>query len=130
MSENPKVDKEIYTYESKWKIYAMSWSMRKDIPFRFALGSYNEDSQNYVSIVKLNSNTGHIEKLHEFEHPYPPTKLMWKPGITAQGSDILASSSDYIRLYNVGQDNKASLVSVLSNVCFLQYAVKSYLTQY
>lgn len=116
MSENPKVDKEIYTYESKWKIYAMSWSMRKDIPFRFALGSYNEDSQNYVSIVKLNSNSGNIEKLSEFEHLYPPTKLMWKPGISTQGPDILASSSDNIKLFSVDQDNKTSLVSVLTNV--------------
>lgn len=40
--------KEIYKYTTPWTIYAMSWSVRHDIRFRLAIGSYIEEYNNKV----------------------------------------------------------------------------------
>lgn len=115
MSESrPPKKKEIYTYESDWNIYAMSWSNRRDIPFRFALGSYHEDRANTISVVRFNQETEKFDKISEIEHKnfFPATKLIWKPTTLPQGPDLLASSSDYLHIHQVEHDQLKYICSL------------------
>ena len=91
--------KEIYTYQAPWLIYGMNWSVRTDKRFRLALGSFLEDYTNKVEIVQLNDETGTFQNKGSFDHPYPPTKIMWVPDkqgkvcahLFSRGSPIHAS---------------------------------------
>lgn len=107
------IQKDIYTYEAPWLIYGLSWSMRLDTPFRLALGSFTEDCENQISVIKLNEDTGEFECVSEWEHSYPATKLMWMPSENTLTPDLLATSGDYLRLWQIDGTN----VSVLNNVC-------------
>lgn len=56
-------------YDAPWQIYAMSWSNRKDKPFRMAIASFIEDYSNYIQIIQLNEDKNDFEKKYQFEHP-------------------------------------------------------------
>jgi WD repeat-containing protein 68 len=100
--EATRLQKEIYTYEAQWMIYAMSWSQRKDKRFRIALGSFIEEYNNKIEIVSLNVEKNAFERQFIFDHPYPATKLMWYPDTSTGAPDLLATSGDYLRLWQVG----------------------------
>lgn len=53
--------KEIYTYQASWLIFAMNWSIRPDIKFRLAIGSFLEDYTNKIEVIQLNEETGDFE---------------------------------------------------------------------
>jgi WD repeat-containing protein 68 len=114
-TDQDAVKKEIYTYQAPWLIYGMSWSSRPDKPFRLALGSFREDYTNKVSVVQLNDKSGDFEQVGEFDHPYPPTKIMWIPDKAANKPDLLATTGDYLRIWQVGDDNKITMKSLLNN---------------
>jgi WD repeat-containing protein 68 len=114
--ENDVVKKEIYTYEAPWTLYAMHWSYRADKPYRLALGSFREEYTNKVLIVQLNQKTGEFEKKAEFDHPYPPTKIMWIPDKSTQRADLIATTGDYLRIWEVSGDDKVNLKALLNNV--------------
>jgi WD repeat-containing protein 68 len=103
--------KEIYTYEAPWITYTMSWCRRPEQQNRFkiAVGSYVEEYNNGFEIIQLKdqslktangeapaytSGTGTdeeehcvgFEKLHEFVHPYPATKVMFAPPSTSSST--------------------------------------------
>lgn len=40
-----------------------------------------------------------LYKAGEFEHPYPCTKILWSPDL--HGRDLLATTGDYLRIWNV-----------------------------
>ena len=71
--------KEIYKYLAPWTVYAMNWSVRHDKRFRIAIGSFIEDYRNKVQIIQLDEERGEFVLKAAFEHPYPPTKIMWVP---------------------------------------------------
>ena len=95
---------EIYNYAAPWLIYALNWSNRA--PFRLAIGSFVEEHMNTVEIVELNENTSGFQKICQFEHPYPPTKIMWTPDTSTSGSDILATTGNFLRIWEL-RDNKS-----------------------
>jgi WD repeat-containing protein 68 len=77
-----------------------------------AIGSYVEQYSNAVQIVKKApsdasesgqfSSTQLYEACH-FDHPYPCTKILWSPAVT--GKDLLATTGDYLRVWNVTDDH-------------------------
>ena len=71
--------KEIYKYLAPWTVYAMNWSVRADKRFRIAVGSFIEDYRNKVQVIQLDEERGEFVLKAAFEHPYPPTKIMWVP---------------------------------------------------
>ena len=71
--------KEIYKYLAPWTVYAMNWSIRQDKRFRIAIGSFIEDYRNKVQVIQLDEERGEFVLKSAFEHPYPPTKIMWVP---------------------------------------------------
>src|SRR5262245_48679501 len=115
MTETQK--KEIYTYTSPWLIYAMNWSVRNDHKFRLAFGSFFEDYTNKVEVVQLNEETGNFSSKGIFDHPYPPTKLMWIPDKLSKYADLIGTAGDYMRLWEV-TENGIQMRSLLNNVLF------------
>jgi len=99
--------KEIYDYDSPHLVYGMAWSYRKDHSFRLALGSFVEEYANQVEIVELVQDDAtedwKFERTASFEHPYPTTKIMWRPDEQATEKDQLATTGDYLRLWEVGE---------------------------
>eukprot|EP00946_MAST-07B_sp_MAST-7B-sp1_P005367 g5367.t1 len=97
--------KEIYNYYSKNLVYGMGWTARKDHSFRLALGSFIEDYANQVEIIELVEDSAtedwKFKKVGAFDHPYPTTKIMWRPDIEGTAKDQVATTGDYLRLWNV-----------------------------
>jgi len=116
--------KEIYTYQAPWTIYGMNWTVRADQKFRLALGSFMEDYTNKVEIVQLNEETSEFQSKGSFNHPYPATKLMWVPDKVGTHSDLLATTGDYLRLWEVG-DNGIEQKCLLNNVSSLHEFIKN-----
>eukprot|EP01112_Ceratiomyxa_fruticulosa_P009799 TRINITY_DN2572_c0_g1_i1.p1 TRINITY_DN2572_c0_g1~~TRINITY_DN2572_c0_g1_i1.p1 ORF type:complete len:328 (+),score=67.04 TRINITY_DN2572_c0_g1_i1:165-1148(+) len=107
--------REIYTYEAKWPVYGMNWSIRGDKPFRLALGSFLEDYTNKIEVVQLNEETEVFECKGMFDHPYPTTKIMWVPDRKGERPDLLGTTGDYMRIWEVGEDGGIQLRSLLNN---------------
>lgn len=71
-----------------------------------AIGSYVEQYSNTVSIIKkypTDNDLGQsLYKAGEFDHPYPCTKIVWSPDVrNAASRDLLATTGDYLRVWNV-----------------------------
>ncbi|PRP86320.1 hypothetical protein PROFUN_05461 [Planoprotostelium fungivorum] len=108
--------KEIYTYQSGWPIYGLGWSHRPDQKFRLAIGSLLKDYNNKVDIIQLNDEKGEFEVKGSFDHSYPATKVMWQPTRTMGGPDLLGTTGDYLRLWEVKQGKRdVSLKCMLNN---------------
>ncbi|KAK9292360.1 hypothetical protein L1049_020326 [Liquidambar formosana] len=115
----------LVTYDSLYPLYAMALSSspsrtpHNHHQHRIAVGSFIEEYNNRVDILSFDDETLTI-KTHpnlSFDHPYPPTKLMFHPNSTSslrKSSDLLASSGDYLRLWEV-RDNSIEPISVLNN---------------
>eukprot|EP01103_Thecamoeba_quadrilineata_P002258 TRINITY_DN12245_c0_g1_i1.p1 TRINITY_DN12245_c0_g1~~TRINITY_DN12245_c0_g1_i1.p1 ORF type:complete len:327 (+),score=36.42 TRINITY_DN12245_c0_g1_i1:75-1055(+) len=96
--------KEIYTYTAPWLIYAMNWSVRADQKFRLAIGSFLDDYSNKVQVIQLNEEEGEFKVKGSIDHPYPATKTMWLPDKSCTHPDLLATTGDYLRLWEVGEN--------------------------
>ena len=107
--------KEIYTYQAPWLIYGMNWSVRADQRFRLAIGSFEEEYNNSVRIVQLDEESHQFVDCGGFEHPYPTTKIMWMPDQTGNRRDLLATTGDYLRLWNVMDNKSVRLEALLNN---------------
>ncbi|XP_078437232.1 WD repeat-containing protein LWD1-like [Wolffia australiana] len=107
---------EIYTYEAPWHIYAMNWSVRRDKRYRLAIASLLEQFPNRVEIVQLDDSTGEIrsDPHLSFDHPYPPTKLMFIPDRDCLRPDLLATSADFLRLWRLPSDHEPTSVELKS----------------
>eukprot|EP01113_Clastostelium_recurvatum_P045757 TRINITY_DN7912_c0_g1_i1.p1 TRINITY_DN7912_c0_g1~~TRINITY_DN7912_c0_g1_i1.p1 ORF type:complete len:327 (+),score=82.95 TRINITY_DN7912_c0_g1_i1:126-1106(+) len=106
--------REIYTYEAKWPIYGMNWSARADKPFRLALGSFLDDYTNKVEVVQLDESTESFISRGVFDHPYPTTKIMWMPDRKGDRPDLVATTGDYLRIWEV-MDDGIQMKSLLNN---------------
>lgn len=90
------------TYESSFPLYTMAVSSD-----RLAVGSFIEEFSNRVDVLTFDPDSLSIFKPSpplSFDHPYPPTKLMFHPS----SGDYLASSGDFLRLWNL-RDSSSSV---------------------
>ena len=55
--------------------------------------------------------TKHLKKVSEFPHEYPPSKIMWEP---TQGGQLLATSSDRVKLWIVPEEQPPQLLMDLA----------------
>jgi WD repeat-containing protein 68 len=106
-AEEPKKKGEIFTYEAPWDLYGMGWGVRPDQRFRLALGSFIEEYRNKVMIVQLDEAKGSFKESAVFDHPYPTTKIMWVPDKVGARPDMLATTGDYLRLWEVRNSGAA-----------------------
>jgi DDB1- and CUL4-associated factor 7 len=117
----PPKKKEIYSYKAPWTCYTMAWcrNINSDGKFKMAVGSFVEEYSNQIQIIQLKKDSqgnGNFYKLCTFEHPYPPTKIMWAPpkhNLTTK--DLLATTGDYLRVWTVDSENSVEMKGVLNN---------------
>mmetsp|Transcript_32204 Transcript_32204/g.68518 ORF Transcript_32204/g.68518 Transcript_32204/m.68518 type:complete len:348 (+) Transcript_32204:143-1186(+) len=107
-----------YVYETPWPSYSLAWSARPDPRFRFAVGSCIEHEANRIQVIELNEETNCLEATAEVEHPFPPTKLMWRPDdgceSTRSKPDLLASSSTTLNVWKL-EEGQVKLAAKLAN---------------
>eukprot|EP01039_Chlorochromonas_danica_P008891 gene8891-9810_t len=126
MSESTEIasnkKKEIFTYDAPWTVYTMAWKRHPAGRFHLAIGSFMEEYINQVVLLRLdrhaNDGDGDFVQLAKMDHPYPPTQIMFAPAAhkpSRPDQDLLASSGDYLRLWEVGDDNKMQLKALLNN---------------
>lgn len=82
-------------------------------PMRVAIGSYLENETNRIQVVETNEDTQRLEMVAEVEYPFPPTKLMWRPG-NPESEPILASTGTTLNLWKLS-DGQLTQVSKLAN---------------
>jgi WD repeat-containing protein 68 len=69
-----------------------------------------------VEIVQLNDETGKFvaDPKLSFNHPYPTTKIMFIPDKDGQKPDLMATTGDYLRIWQICED-RVQLKSALNN---------------
>jgi WD repeat-containing protein 68 len=86
-----------------------------------AVASYNTDSHchNQVDIINLGldkPNDG-FKKINQFKHEFPPTKIMWIPDVEGNRRDILATTAEYLRVWEYKEEtNSYQEHKILRNV--------------
>lgn len=112
-----ETEKQIYTYVADWVIYALGFSWRETSDFRLAIGSLKEDLANEIKIIKLSDNPDEdFTCCTTFSHNFPATKLLWMPNKSASHPDLLATSSDFLRIWKVDDErNTVTLESELKD---------------
>lgn len=106
---------EVVEYEAPWPLYGLAWSSRRNghAP-RVAVGSFVEEYRNQVEILEQHDTR--LEVITRFEHPYPTTKIGWIPDQKASSPELVAMTGDFLRIWEVGDDNASRLKCVLNNV--------------
>ncbi|KAG2184470.1 hypothetical protein INT43_000379 [Umbelopsis isabellina] len=108
---HPKPGKEIYTYHAPWPVYAMDWSKAPTEKggFRLALGSFIEEHDNKLQIATRSdlvddmyaNQHSDFTVLAETDSYYPITKVLWEPWKGKPRSDLLATTGDILRLWEL-----------------------------
>ena len=110
----------MYWYTAEWDIYALSFSNNSNYPFRIAMGSIRDHNEaNKIEVIQLNKEKVTFEKKLNIDHAFPATKVMWIPDKDASHPDILASTSDCLRVWTIHDNETAELKWELENVCVL-----------
>ncbi|KAJ3380379.1 ddb1 and cul4 associated factor 7 [Lobulomyces angularis] len=92
--------KEQYKYVAPWQVYALNWSAKPG-QFKLGFGSFVEEYKNQISVTTLRNNE--LVHLATADVNYPVTKLMWSPS-KAAGPDLLATTGDYLRIWDLKQE--------------------------
>ncbi|KAJ5073095.1 wd repeat containing protein [Anaeramoeba ignava] len=104
--------KDVYTFESNWNTFSLSWALRPENPFRFAVGSFIEKYKNKVQIVQLDEEVDELFEVCSFDHPYPATKISWSTDKSLNAPDLLATTADYLRIWE-NKDDDVQLTALL-----------------
>jgi WD repeat-containing protein 68 len=60
-------------------------------------------------VVQLNKETKRLEKKFQFQHQYPPTKIMWIPEPAGNTPDLMVTSGEILRVWSIENNEKAEL---------------------
>ncbi|KAI4300512.1 hypothetical protein L6164_033882 [Bauhinia variegata] len=122
LSPTEKNEGGVHTYTAQWPIYALGWSIRRDKNPRLAIGSFLEDYSNKVELVHFNYDTFNFttDPRLVFDHPYAPTNLMFFPSEDTGNPDIVATSGDYLRLWEIHEE-RIELKSLLNGNKFSEF---------
>jgi WD repeat-containing protein 68 len=103
-------DNLVLNYNSTKPLYGMAFQ-KADL-IRLAVSTLDRSTANKIEILDLVNDKLRLMSCEVQE--YPITKLMWSPG--ANNSNMLASSSDIIRLFKYDEENcKLNLACALNN---------------
>ena len=105
---------QIHTYEADYQLYAMGFANKNEHRFRLAAVSKIEALENYVEVLEKR-NDG-IVRLSKTPHPLPASKLEWIPDYHNQNPDLLATTADYLRLWECDPDTSALQLKHLFSV--------------
>lgn len=118
--DSPKPSKESYTYEAPWTLYSLACSARPgpQYQYRFAVGSFIEEYSNKVKVIQLDPEKGEFVECLSLDHPYPTTKIMFAPEELASHRDIMITTGDYLRIWNIMDNKEARQEAIMTNVSF------------
>lgn len=108
-------ENKVHSYLSQWDIYAIAFSSKPSYKFRLALGSFIEEEENKVKVIQQNEERGIFQQKFEFDHRFPPSKIMWIPDSEDNHPDILVTSAESLKVWNITNNQTAELSSSLSN---------------
>lgn len=77
-----------------------------------------------IEVVQVNNETKKLEKKFEFDHKYPATKIMWIPDNENCHPDIMVTSGDVLKVWNIVDNEKAELKCSLAGVVYSNPAKK------
>ena len=80
---------------------------------RLAIGSFVEEYSNKVEILQHNADS--LTFKSTFEHPYPTTKIDWIPDPHGTHSDLIGTTGDFLRLWEIDAEGKPKLKCLLNN---------------
>lgn len=103
-------DKLVLNYGTDKIIYSIAFHNYVD-SCRLALGSMERSLNNRIEIVEMYEEN--LNRSAIINQEFPSTKLMWSPSRNNQ--NLLASSSDVIRIYKYTEDNELELNLTLNN---------------
>ena len=66
-------------------------------------------------MIQLDDDVQGFVSRGRFDHPYPTTRIMWIPDKQARHPDMIATTGDYLRLWDV-TDSGMNLKALLNNV--------------
>lgn len=125
-AEDSFSDHTVYCYQTDWDIYALGFSNNSNYPFRVAMGSLcDHNKSNRIDVVQLNKDNVSFEKKFTIHHDFPATKVMWIPDKDSSHPDILASTSDCLRIWTIKDNQEAILSHTLKNVSIPLFGLKS-----
>lgn len=113
----------MYDYEARIPIYALSFSNRvtqdrnREQSILMGVGSYLQQF-NKVQILRMNEHRGMTSEF-EISEPWPASKILWIPKpdeAFAADKDLMATSSDYLRLYVLDRDDESGRFRQSENV--------------
>lgn len=81
--------------------YALGFCKSPSKPIKAALGTYKEEGFNTINLLQVNENRTEINKIASVNTEFAPTKLMWSANTNDQEFDIVATTSDCLRLYKM-----------------------------
>lgn len=92
----------------------MSWSSRADRPYRLAVGSFIEEYCNKIRVIQINPYTNTFEELFTFSHSYPATRIQFLPSASTAHADIIATTGDYLRIWDVKENRQVKMKAMLT----------------
>jgi DDB1- and CUL4-associated factor 7 len=105
---------EVVQYEAPWPLYGLGWSSRTDRPPRLAIGSFVEEYSNKVEIVQQGATS--LQRVCSFDHPYPTTKVAWMPDEKGIHPELIGTTGDFLRIWELDESGQAKTKCTLSNV--------------
>jgi WD repeat-containing protein 68 len=114
----------VFTHKLPWSNYGLSWCNGGDTPFQMAVSSFNEECANKIQIIKLvdQPKTRKFVTVAEFGHPYPPSKIMWHPSCNQSQSNLLATVSDELRIWDLSNPQSIKKMATLSNFLYSEFS--------
>ena len=103
-------DKLVLNYKTDSILYSLAFHNYVD-NCRLALGSLEKNLHNNIEIIEMKDDI--LKRTTMENQEFPSTKLMWSPSRNNQ--NLLASSSDVIRLYKYTEENQLELNLTLHN---------------
>ncbi|KAJ3287484.1 WD40 repeat-like protein [Rhizoclosmatium globosum] len=98
MSERGKrTSRHTYVHRAGFTVYGLAWAQQRDA-FRLCLSSFIEGPRNKMQVVERDAQRDSLVVVAEADVAFPATKLLWAPMATGS-SNLLAASSDFLRLY-------------------------------
>lgn len=105
---------DVVHHSASCPLYALAWSSRLHASPRIAVGSFVDKYSNKVDLLQFDGNS--LEQIGTFEHSYPATKIRWIPDQEGTHPELLGTTGDFLRIWEVDDDCKTHLRYTLNNV--------------
>ena len=107
------------SYNTDYDIYSLHISKNESRPgcLLGVISSLSENANNNLEVVEMNMNDAEISQKDTMIIKYPASKIMWSPVAPSYGQDnqLIAVTSDKLRLYNYSQQGRIEARKELKN---------------